>query len=82
MCIRDSASDLQAPGSHDGMAARLPPSCPTSRTTTCSPDPSPASASTSRGAKATRAARSAARRAMSAERGPAVSTKQCSAASA
>eukprot|EP00969_Alexandrium_andersonii_P235681 10405427-Alexandrium_andersonii.AAC.1 len=49
---------------------------------TCSLDPSPASASTSRAVKATRATRSAARRTMSAEREPAVSTKQCSAASA
>eukprot|EP00969_Alexandrium_andersonii_P081451 3590286-Alexandrium_andersonii.AAC.1 len=64
------------------MAARLPPSCPASRTTTCSPEPSPASASTSRTAKGTRATRSAALRTSSAECDPAVSTKQCSAASA
>eukprot|EP00969_Alexandrium_andersonii_P024351 1062737-Alexandrium_andersonii.AAC.1 len=49
---------------------------------TCSPEPSPASASTSRAVKATRATRSAARRTTSAEWDPAVSTKQCSAASA
>eukprot|EP00969_Alexandrium_andersonii_P355215 15443886-Alexandrium_andersonii.AAC.1 len=64
------------------MAALLPPSCPTSRTMTCSPEPSPASASTSRAAKAARATRSAARRTSSAVCDPAASTKQCSTASA
>eukprot|EP00969_Alexandrium_andersonii_P279715 12364655-Alexandrium_andersonii.AAC.1 len=63
------------------MAARLPPSWPTSRTTTCSPEPSPASASTSRAVKATCATRSALRTS-SAAWGPATSRKQCSAASA
>eukprot|EP00969_Alexandrium_andersonii_P334522 14783480-Alexandrium_andersonii.AAC.1 len=42
-----SPATSRHPAATTAMAARLPPSCPTSLAMTCSPEPSPASASTS-----------------------------------